>query len=108
MAGDCELGPGSRSSTSRSSPIKMDNLSETGLQAKPSALRLRGRRPFDHNGRSLAGTDGNQEDLLATLLACAGIPIDRAVGIAKKQLVELRPRNPPTSHHYLRRELSIR
>jgi len=37
-------------------------------------------------GRFLAGVKGNQGDLLTTLLACAGIPIDRPVGIATKQI----------------------
>ena len=41
-------------------------------------------------GRFLADTKGNQGDLLTTLLACAGIPIDRPVGIATKQIEELK------------------
>jgi hypothetical protein len=41
-------------------------------------------------GRFLAHTKGNQGDLLTTLLACAGIPIDRPVGIATKQLEEIK------------------
>ncbi|MBL8212462.1 MAG: DUF1552 domain-containing protein [Bryobacterales bacterium] len=41
-------------------------------------------------GRFLADTKGNQGDLLTTLLACAGIPIDRPVGIATKQLEEIK------------------
>jgi Protein of unknown function (DUF1552) len=40
-------------------------------------------------GRFLPDTEGNQGDLLTTLLACAGIPIDRPVGIATKQLEEI-------------------
>ena len=40
-------------------------------------------------GRFLPETSGNQGDLLTTLLACAGIPIDRPVGIATKQFTEL-------------------
>ena len=40
-------------------------------------------------GRFLADTKGNQGDLLTTLLACAGIPIERPVGIATKQLKEM-------------------
>ena len=36
-------------------------------------------------GRFLADEKGNQGALLTTLLACAGIPIDRPVGIATKQ-----------------------
>lgn len=41
-------------------------------------------------GRYFADTKGNQGDLLTTLLACAGVPIDRPVGIATKQLAELK------------------
>src|SRR4051812_46743267 len=41
-------------------------------------------------GRFLPDTKGNQGDLLTTLLACAGIPIDRPVGIATKQLREIK------------------
>ncbi len=40
-------------------------------------------------GRFLADTKGNQGDLLTTILACAGIPLDRPVGIATKQLKEM-------------------
>jgi len=40
-------------------------------------------------GRFLANTRGNQGDLLTTLLTCAGIPLDRSVGIATKQLNEI-------------------
>jgi hypothetical protein len=41
-------------------------------------------------GRYFAETKGNQGDLLTTLLACAGIPVDRPVGIATKQIEELK------------------
>jgi len=37
-------------------------------------------------GRFLHDIKGNQGDLMMTLLACAGIPLDRPVGIATKQL----------------------
>jgi hypothetical protein len=40
-------------------------------------------------GRFLPETRGNQGDLLSTLLTCAGIPLDRPVGIATKQLKEI-------------------
>ena len=40
-------------------------------------------------GRFLTDTSGNQGDLLTTLLACAGIPLDRPIGIATKQLTEM-------------------
>jgi hypothetical protein len=43
-------------------------------------------------GRYLANSHGNQGDLLTTLLACAGIPLDRPIGIATKQLTEMRAR----------------
>jgi hypothetical protein len=41
-------------------------------------------------GRFLPNTRGNQGDLLTTLLTCAGIPLDRPIGIATKQLQEIR------------------
>jgi hypothetical protein len=40
-------------------------------------------------GRFLTETKGNQGDLLTTLLGCAGIPVDRPIGIATKQLKEM-------------------
>ena len=40
-------------------------------------------------GRFLPDTKGNQGDLLGTILACAGVPLDRPIGIATKQLTEL-------------------
>ena len=42
-----------------------------------------------NTGRFLTGIRGNQGDLLTTLLACAGIPLDRPVGIATKQIKEI-------------------
>src|ERR1043166_3123175 len=42
-----------------------------------------------NTGRFLADTKGNQGDLLTTLLACAGIPLDRPIGIAIRQLKEM-------------------
>jgi len=42
-----------------------------------------------HTGRFLPETRGNQGDLLTTLLACAGIPLDRPIGNATKQLKEI-------------------
>jgi hypothetical protein len=42
-----------------------------------------------NTGRFLADTKGNQGDLLTTILACAGIPVERPVGIATKQLKEM-------------------
>ena len=42
-----------------------------------------------NTGRFLPNTSGNQGDLLTTLLACAGVPLDRPVGIATKQLTEI-------------------
>jgi hypothetical protein len=40
-------------------------------------------------GCFLAETRGNQGDLLTTILTCAGIPLDRPIGIATKQLTEM-------------------
>jgi len=42
-----------------------------------------------NTGRFLPDTKGNQGDLLTTLLTCAGVPLDRPVGIATKQLPEI-------------------
>ncbi len=42
-----------------------------------------------NTGRFLADIKGNQGDLLTTLLACAGIPFERPIGIATKQLKEM-------------------
>ncbi len=41
-------------------------------------------------GRFLRDTKGNQGDLLTTLLACAGVPLDRPIGIATKQISEMK------------------
>ncbi|MEY2881880.1 MAG: hypothetical protein RLZZ15_4260, partial [Verrucomicrobiota bacterium] len=41
-------------------------------------------------GRFLPDVRGNQGDLLTTLLGCAGIPLDRPIGIATKQITEMR------------------
>jgi hypothetical protein len=43
-----------------------------------------------NTGRFLPNTKGNQGDLLTTLLACAGVPLDRPIGIATKQISEMR------------------
>ena len=37
-------------------------------------------------GRFLSGIKGNQADLLTTLLACVGVPLDRPIGIATQQI----------------------
>jgi hypothetical protein len=42
-----------------------------------------------NTGRFLTGIKGNQGDLLTTLLACAGVPLDRPVGVATKQIKEI-------------------
>ena len=42
-----------------------------------------------NTGRFLPDTQGNQGDLLTTILACAGIPLDRPIGIATKQINEM-------------------
>lgn len=39
-----------------------------------------------NTGRFLADTKGNQGDLLTTILACAGIPLDRPIGIATGEI----------------------
>ena len=40
-------------------------------------------------GRYLTDIQGNQGDLLTTLLACMGVPLDRPLGIATKQIKEI-------------------
>ncbi|MDB6076226.1 MAG: hypothetical protein JWO89_3866, partial [Verrucomicrobiaceae bacterium] len=40
-------------------------------------------------GQFLNNVSGNQGDLLTTLLGCAGIPLDRPIGIASKTLPEI-------------------
>jgi hypothetical protein len=40
-------------------------------------------------GRYLPNCSGNQGDLLGTLLTCAGIPVDRPIGLATKTITEL-------------------
>ena len=42
-----------------------------------------------NTGRFLTETQGNQGDLLTTLLACAGVSLDRPIGIATKQIKEM-------------------
>ncbi len=42
-----------------------------------------------NTGRFLPNTSGNQGDLLTTLLACTGVPLDRPIGIATKQISEM-------------------
>jgi hypothetical protein len=41
-------------------------------------------------GRFLPDTKGNQGDLLTTMLSCAGVPLDRPIGIATKELKEMK------------------
>ena len=43
-----------------------------------------------NTGRYLTNVRGNQGDLLTTLLNCAGVPLDRPIGIATKQITELK------------------
>lgn len=40
-------------------------------------------------GRFLPDVNGNQGDLLTTILTCAGIPLDRPIGIATKQIKQI-------------------
>ena len=42
------------------------------------------------SGRFLSGIKGNQGDLLTTLLACAGVPLDRPIGIATQQIHQMK------------------
>ncbi len=42
-----------------------------------------------NTGRFLSDVKGNQGDLLTTLLACAGVPVDRPLGIATKQITQI-------------------
>jgi hypothetical protein len=41
-------------------------------------------------GRFLSNIQGNQGDLLTTLLSCADIPLDRPIGIATRQITEMK------------------
>ncbi|MBB5031693.1 DUF1552 domain-containing protein [Prosthecobacter vanneervenii] len=41
-------------------------------------------------GRFLTDVKGNQGDLLTTLLSCMGVPLDRTIGIATKQITEIK------------------
>ncbi|MDO8539767.1 MAG: DUF1552 domain-containing protein [Opitutaceae bacterium] len=43
-----------------------------------------------NTGRFLNNVRGNQGDLLTTLLGCAGVPLDRPIGIATKEITEMR------------------
>lgn len=57
-------------------------------QNLPFILAGKGDGSID-SGRFLTESSGNQGDLLTTLLACAGVPIDRPIGIATKQIKEM-------------------
>jgi len=41
-------------------------------------------------GRFLTDVKGNQGDLLTTLLGCVGVPLDRPIGIATKQIAQIK------------------
>jgi hypothetical protein len=43
-----------------------------------------------NTGRYLDNIQGNQGDLLTTILGCAGVPLDRPIGIATKEIKEMR------------------
>lgn len=40
-------------------------------------------------GRFIDSVKGNQGDLLSTLLSCSGVPLDRPIGIATKEIKEM-------------------
>lgn len=42
-----------------------------------------------NTGRFITDVKGNQGDLLTTILACAGVPLDRPIGIATKQISQM-------------------
>jgi hypothetical protein len=42
-----------------------------------------------NTGRFLTDVSGNQGDLLTTILGCAGVPLDRPIGIATKRITEM-------------------
>jgi hypothetical protein len=42
-----------------------------------------------NTGRFLTDVRGNQGDLLTTLLGCAGVPLDRPIGIATRKITEM-------------------
>jgi hypothetical protein len=42
-----------------------------------------------NTGRFINSVKGNQGDLLTTLLTCAGVPLDRPIGIATKEIREM-------------------
>ena len=46
-----------------------------------------------NTGRFLTDLRGNQGDLLTTLLSCARVPLDRPIGIATKQIEELKTKS---------------
>jgi hypothetical protein len=54
----------------------------------PFILAGRGGGTID-TGRFLTNVQGNQGDLLTTILGCAGVPLDRPIGIATKQITEI-------------------
>ena len=43
-----------------------------------------------NTGRFLTDVKGNQGDLLTTLLSCVGVPLDRPIGIATKQISQIK------------------
>ena len=55
----------------------------------PFILAGKGRGTVNSD-RFLPNTKGNQGDLLYTLLSCAGVPLDRPIGIATKQIKEIK------------------
>ncbi|MDB4691331.1 hypothetical protein OAH23_13030 [Verrucomicrobia bacterium] len=43
-----------------------------------------------NTGKFLPDIKGNQGDQLTTLFACAGLPLNRPIGIATKQIIEIK------------------
>ena len=60
----------------------------------PFIIAVKGGGGSLKTGCFLPDVKGNRGDLLGTLLTCAGIPLDRPIGIAEKQLPALAPRLP--------------
>ncbi|MFT5499419.1 MAG: hypothetical protein ACI9TH_004834, partial [Kiritimatiellia bacterium] len=67
----------------------MEDGSAHSRENLPFIVAGRGGGSID-TGRFLPAVKGNQGDLLSTLLTCAGVPVDRPIGIATKQIAEIK------------------